>query len=367
MSVSVRLSHRFGGFALDVEFAIEKLGVTALFGPSGAGKTSVINAIAGLLHPAEGRIVIGEKVVLDTAAGIRLSPRERRAGYVFQDARLFPHLSVEKNLRFGWRRAAQPADESQFAHVVSMLGLDGLLARRPAKLSGGEKSRVALGRALLSSPEILLLDEPLAALDAARKAEILPYLERLRDEAALPMLYVSHSLDEVAQLADSVILMRDGKTMARGPAFEMLADLEIAQLTGAPSYGAVIDTRIGEHRDGEGLSILGFSGGELIVPRLRRPLGQRLRVRIRAEDVMLALEEPRAISANNVLRCRVTGIKETGTHADVQLACGAALLVARITRASAKRLGLKAGVEAYAIAKSVIVDPQSHREETACP
>jgi molybdate transport system ATP-binding protein len=360
MSISVRVRHDFGAFDLAADFAIETSGITALFGPSGAGKTSIVNAIAGLLRPREGAIVIGGETVLDTRAGIFVPPQLRRVGYVFQDARLFPHMSVENNLRFGWRRAPIRAEESEFSRIVSLLGLGHLLARRPAKLSGGEKSRVALGRALLSAPRALLLDEPLSALDAARKAEILPYLERLRDEAKLPMLYVSHSLDEVAQLADNVIIVKTGKTVAQGPVFDMLADLDISALTGAPSFGAVIDTRVAAHRDGDGLSVLSFDGGQLIVPLLRRELGQRLRVRIRAEDVMLAAEEPRTISANNVLLSTVTNVRESGaTHADIQLLCGKARFVARITRASATRLGLKPGMPIFAIAKSVIVDPQA--------
>jgi len=360
MSISVRIRHDLGGFKLDADFAIDKPGITALFGPSGSGKTSIVNAIAGLLRPQDGSIVIGGETVLDTRSGIFVPPQLRRVGYVFQDARLFPHMSVESNLRFGWRRAPVPAEESEFARVVAMLSLEALLARRPTKLSGGEKNRVALGRALLSSPRILLLDEPLAALDAARKAEILPYLERLRDEAKLPMLYVSHSLDEVAQLADSVIIVKDGKTVAQGPVFDMLADLDISALTGTPSFGAVIDTRVSAHREAEGLSVLSFDGGALIVPLLRRQVGQRLRVRIRAEDVMLAAEEPRTISANNVLLSTVANLRETGsTHADVQLRCGNARFVARITRASAHRLGLKPGMPMFAVMKSVIVDPQA--------
>jgi molybdate transport system ATP-binding protein len=360
MSISVHIRHDFGGFVLSADFAVAKPGITALFGPSGAGKTSIVNAIAGLLHPQAGRIVVDGETVLDTDAGIFVPPQKRRVGYMFQDARLFPHMTVESNLRFGWRRTPVRADEAEFNRIVSLLGIAPLLERRPAKLSGGEKSRVALGRALLSSPRVLLLDEPLSALDSARKAEILPYLEMLRDEARLPMLYVSHALDEVAQLADDVILVQQGRTAAHGPVFEMLADLEISDVAGAPSFGAVIDTRVAAHRDADGLSVLAFDGGELIVPLLRRKIGERLRVRIRAEDVMLAAEEPRTISANNVLPCRVTDLRESGAvHADVQLRCGGARLVARITRASARRLGLKPGVPVFAIAKSVIIDPQA--------
>ena len=357
MSLSVRIAHDFETFALDVRFAIEKPGITALFGPSGAGKTSIVNAIAGLLKPREGRIAVGDDVLLDTETRIFVPPRERRIGYLFQDSRLFPHMDVETNLRFGWRRAAERASEAEFARIVSLLGLGNLLARRPRNLSGGEKGRVALGRALLSSPRLLLLDEPLAALDAARRNEIMPYLERLRDEAALPMLYVSHSLDEVARLAGNVIVLKQGRVAAQGSVFDILADLEAMQSVDMPSYGAVTDTRVAFHREADGLSVLAFDGGELIVPRLNRTIGSRVRVRIRAEDVMLAAEEPRTISANNVLLCRVTAIHESGAaQADVQLACGKTSFVARITRASAKRLALAPGMPVFAIAKSVIVD-----------
>lgn len=354
MSAEISLRHQFSGFVLDVEFRMHQ-GVTALFGPSGAGKTSTINAIAGLLKPQQGRIVIDSRTVLDTKAGICVPAHARHIGYVFQDGRLFPHMSVEANLRFGLRRAERPASESDFAHIVELLGLEHLLSRKPAKLSGGEKSRVALGRALLSSPGLLLLDEPLAALDAPRRSEILPYLERLRDEARVPMLYVSHSLDEVTRMADSVVVMRDGRVAASGPVFDLMSDLAFASASGIDSYGAVLDAKVKAHRE-DGLSVLAFDGGELIVGRIAKQPGARLRVRIRAEDIMLALEEPRAISANNVIPATIAAIRESATHADVQLAAGNAKLVARITLASLKRLALAPGLKIFAIVKSVTVD-----------
>jgi len=346
MSVAVEIRHRFGDFALDVAFKVERGAVTALFGPSGAGKTSVVNAVAGLFKPDAGRIVVEGRTVLDTEAKVFVPARARRMGYVFQDSRLFPHMSVEDNLRFGWRRAAAKADEHEIERVVEMLGLTPLLERRPRALSGGEKSRVALGRALLAAPDILLLDEPLASLDAPRRAEILPYLEKLRD-TGLPMLFVSHTVDEVARLADEIVMLEAGRVTAQGSVFDLLTRLDVA------AVGAVLETRVEEQRDG--LTVLAFDGGKLVVPRV----AEARRVRLRAEDIMLAREEPRAISANNILPATVVAIAAHGAQADVQLAIGASRLVARITKASAERLVLAPGVPVFAIVKSVIVDSSS--------
>ena len=281
MSIAVEIRHDFRSFALDVRFRMEQAGITALFGPSGAGKTSVINAIAGLLRPQHGRISLNNRAVFDSGAGLFVPPRRRRVGYVFQDARLFPHMTAGNNLRFGWRRASAPLPEREISRIVNLLGLAPLLARMPRNLSGGEKGRVALGRALLSSPDVLLLDEPLAGLDQARKSEILPYLEHLRDELRLPMLYVSHSLDEVSRLADNVVLMRNGRTVASGSVFDILADLSLPEFMGASPFGTVLDAKVAGSDDANGTSILEFAGGRLIVPLLPRREGTRLRVRVR--------------------------------------------------------------------------------------
>lgn len=357
MSVEVSLAHRFGSFFLRAAFSIAPGSVTALFGPSGAGKSSIVSAIAGLLRPDEGRIVLAGRVLLDRAANVMIPAQRRRIATVFQNGRLFPHLTVEENLRYGWRRAPERMSEGEIGQILEMLGLAALRRRRPAGLSGGERARVALGRALLSAPQLLLLDEPLAALDAARKAEILPYLERLRDEARLPILYVSHALEEVTRLADHVVLLRDGMVTAQGSVFDLLGDLEFAAGLGHPVYGAVIAATVAAHRD-DGLTMLAFDGGQLYVSRLMLPRGSALRVRIRAEDVMLAIAEPHSISANNVLAARITAIRHDGAAADVQLACGSAKLVSRITTASLMRLGLKEGLALYAVIKSVTVDPR---------
>lgn len=356
MTIAVRLFHRFGAFVLDADFAVPGAGVTALFGPSGAGKTTLANAVAGLFRPAQGRIALDDRVLFDADAGIFVPPRLRRIGYVFQDARLFPHMNVENNLRFGWRRAPQRPSGSEFSRIVALLGLEGLLARNPVTLSGGEKSRVALGRALLAAPQALVLDEPLAALDAARKEEILPWLERLRDEKT-PILYVTHGLDEVARLADAVVVLREGRSVAQGAAFDLLPDLDFARRAGIPPVGAVFAATVVAGRAAQGLTELAFDGGRLLVPRLSRPSGTRLRVRLRAEDVMLARVIPGAISANNVLDATVTALDVVDdAHADVQLKAGGIKLVARITRASLGRLEIQPGLSLFAIVKSVTVD-----------
>lgn len=357
MSVDVRLRHAQGAFALDVAFSSDVSGITALFGPSGAGKTTIVHAIAGLVRPQDGRVAVGGHVLFDSNRNIDVAVEDRRVGLVFQDARLFPHMRVDDNLRFGWRRAKDRLDEAGIARIVEMLGLGALLSRSPAKLSGGEKSRVALGRALLASPSVLLLDEPLAALDAARKAEILPYLERLRDEARVPIVHVSHSVDEVMRLADRVVLLDKGRIAGEGSVFDFAAG-EIGELL--PATGAVIDSRLEGHNDG--LSLLSFEGGRLAVARMGAPLGSKLRVRIRAEDILIAREEPRAISANNVLAARIVSLREIGNgQVDVHLACGRARLAARITQASCARLSLKPGEAVFAVLKSVILDPRALR------
>jgi molybdate transport system ATP-binding protein len=343
MSLSVALRHDLGGFTLAAEFAAAG-GVTALFGPSGAGKSSIVAAVAGLLRPQQGRIAVHDRILTDTAERIFVPPHRRRAAMVFQEARLFPHLSVRQNLLYGWRRAGARAGENAIAAMVALLGLEDLLARRPANLSGGEKARVALGRALLSAPDILLLDEPLASLDASRRAEILPYLEKLR--GSVPMLYVSHDAGEVARLADHVVLLDRGRVTGAGPPG--------AALLGHGGLGAVIDAIcLGPREDG--LAELAFDNGRLAVAA-EIAAGMRLRLRIAADDILLARVRPQEISANNVLRATVAQVRIAGMNADVTLEAGAARLQARITAASARRLALAPGLPVFAIIKSVMVD-----------
>lgn len=357
MTLTVSLLHRFAGFTLDAAFEAPA-GVTALFGRSGSGKTTVVNAVAGLLRPDSGRIVAEGAVLLDTAARVFVPPHRRRVGYVFQDARLFPHLSVRQNLLYG-RWFAAREDGVEFGRIVDLLGLRALLDRRPGALSGGEKSRVALGRAILSNPRLLLMDEPLAALDEARKAEILPYLERLRDELRLPILYVSHSLAEVARLATTVVLIDAGRVTAAGPAAEVLADPATAPALGVRAAGAILTATVAAQEE-DGLTRLGTPAGPLWLPRVAAAPGATLRVRILAQDVMIATARPEGISALNVLPATVTAVRQgEGPGVLVQLSLAGTPILARITRRSAAALGLAPGREVFAVVKAVSVAQQS--------
>lgn len=359
MSLTVDIRHRLPGLALEIAFEAPG-GVTALFGRSGAGKTSVINAVAGLLRPDAGRVTLEETPLFDSAAGINLPAHRRELGYVFQDARLFPHLSVQRNLTYG-RRFAGTRPGPDLPEVCALLGLEALLERRPDTLSGGERQRVAIGRALLTRPRMLLMDEPLAALDNARKGEILPYLERLRDETGLPILYVSHAVAEVARLATTIVVIDAGRVVRAGPAGAVLSDPGLARQFGVREAGAVLPARVAAHHD-DGLTELSVSGGRLFLPRLARASGAPTRVRILAHDVILSDREPAGLSALNVLPVRVVALREgDGPGVICQLQCGEDLLLARVTRRSAAALALSdaqtEGRVMWAVVKSVSVDP----------
>jgi len=354
VSLSVALRHDFAGFSLDAVFEAPE-GVTALFGRSGSGKTTVVSAVAGLLRPHAGRIVAGGTVLLDIAGRVFVPPHRRRVGVVFQEGRLFPHLTVRQNLSYGaWFARERPA-EAEFSRVVELLGIGHLLARRPGALSGGEKQRVAIGRALLSSPRLLLMDEPLASLDEARKEEILPYLERLRDETAIPILYVSHSVVEVARLATTIVAMEAGRVVRSGPAEAVLSDPEAVPSLGVREAGAVLAGEVLAHHD-DGLTEIAVSAGSLFLPRIEAAVGARLRVRIAAQDVMLSRERPVGLSALNILPAEVGAVRRgEGGGVTVQLLAGSDRLLARITRRSADALGIAPGVACWGIVKSVSV------------
>ncbi|WP_085792451.1 molybdenum ABC transporter ATP-binding protein [Roseivivax jejudonensis] len=355
MSLSVAIRRRQGDFTLDVAFDAPN-GVTVLFGRSGAGKSTVVSAVAGLLRPDAGRIAVNGRRLFDTADATDVPVHRRRAGVVFQEPRLFPHLTVRDNLLYG-RRAGRARGDGPLGEVTELLGIGGLLERRTAGLSGGEASRVAIGRALLSEPDFLLMDEPLAALDAARRAEILPYLERLRDGARMPILYVSHNLAEVARLATHLVVLEDGRVARAGEPETLLSDPELVRLFGLREAGAVLRARVEAHAE-DGVSELSISGGTLFLPRIDAAPGTPLRVRILAQDVMLATERPRGISALNVLPVTVVALRYGGgPGVTAQLAAGDDRLLARVTRRSAAALGLSPGTRCYAVLKSVAVAP----------
>ena len=356
MTLSVAVTHRFGAFTLEAAFEAPP-GVTALYGRSGSGKTSVVNAVAGLLRPDAGRIALNGDVLFDSSTGLCLPPNRRRIGYVFQDGRLFPHLTVRQNLTYGRHFAPRSSRQAAgtFDRIVGLLGIGALLDRRPGTLSGGEKARVAIGRAILSNPQLLLMDEPLAALDEARKAEILPYLERLRDDLELPILYVSHAMSEVARLATTVVLMEAGRVVAAGPTAQVLADPATAPNLGLREAGALLTARV-VGQDDDGLTRLDGPAGPLWLPRLDAPLGAVVRVRVLAQDVMLSLTRPEGFSALNMLPATVQDIRMgDGPGALLRLKVGDEVLLARITRRSVDALRLVPGLAIFAVLKAVSV------------
>ena len=350
--LSIDVEHRLGAFRLAAAFVVGE-GVTALFGRSGAGKTSVINAIAGILRPDRGRIDISEQAVFDSTRGIDVPTPKRRIGYVFQEGRLFPHLSVRQNLSYaGLFARGMPG--SEFDRVVELLGLRDLLERRPGNLSGGEKQRVAIGRALLSSPRLLLLDEPLASLDAHRKNEVLRYVELIRDEVKVPIVYVSHAVEEVVRIADTVVLMSSGSVLAVGPAEDVMGRPDLRPGEGKFEGGAVIDARVVEQDIERDLATLAFDGGTLTATNVDALIGEPVRVRIRARDVSIALDRPQRVSIQNVLEGTIVDVT-AGTNGivDVVIAVGATTLRSRVTRRAVEQLDLKKGLAVYALVKAV--------------
>ncbi len=349
MSLDVDVDHVREHFRLTARFSSEP-GLTALFGRSGSGKTTLVDIIGGLVRPTRGRIAIDGQVLVDTERGVFVPSHRRRIGYVFQDSRLFPHLSVRKNLLYGrWFTRPDGGAAADLASVVKLLDIEPLLERRPDSLSGGEKQRVAIGRALLAHPRLVLMDEPLASLDEARRAEILPYIERLRDDSGVPIVYVSHSAAEVARLATTVVILTEGKVTAVGPVVDILP------LADASDPGGVLDATVARHDEVFQLTVLVSIAGELQVPRLAAPVGTPVRAYIRARDVMISLQAPRDISALNVLAGRVTSVapSSNGAQADVRLDCSGATLMARLTAKSVNRLALAPGRPVFAVIKSV--------------
>ncbi len=350
---------RLGDFRFAATFRGPPSGLLALYGRSGAGRTTLINMLAGLARPDAGKIALGDRRLFDFDAGIDLPPERRRIGYVFQEGRLFPHLDVKANLLYGHRRAPAAERKIGLGEIVELLGISHLLARRPVSLSGGEKQRVAIGRALLACPQLLLLDEPLAALDSERKAEILPYIERLRDELSLPIVYVSHDATEILRLADQVLLLEQGRIAAYGPVADVFGRPELQRLIGAAEAGALVAAKLESHDEDFALSYLRFAGGRLAIARIAADVGSELRLRIRARDVSIALARPSDLSIQNIIAARIAAIHPAdGPYVDVELDAGTPLW-ARITARAAHDLSLAVGRDVFALVKAVSIDRQT--------
>lgn len=352
--IQLRVDLQRPPFRLDVDLALPAQGITAIFGPSGSGKTTLLRCVAGLERARTARIVMNGSTWQDDAQGIFLPTWQRPLGYVFQEASLFDHLDVRGNLAYGQRRARVPQPAVSLDAAVELLGIGHLLARRTSELSGGERQRVAIARALAAQPQVLLLDEPLAALDLARRQEILPWLERLRDELSLPMLYVSHALDEVARLAQTLVVLDQGRVQAAGPLVATLARLDLPALRGEDA-GALLEAVVGERDERWHLARVDFPGGALWLRDGGHAVGHAVRVRVLARDVSIATGKPSGTSIQNLLACTVREIS-AGGHASqvlVRLDCGqGAVLLARITARAAAQLGLAKGMPVWAQVKS---------------
>lgn len=353
--IEARFAFRHPGFTLDAALELPGRGVTALFGPSGSGKTSCLRAIAGLDRIAGGYLAVNGETWQDESRRHFLPAHRRAIGYVFQEPSLFPHLSVRANLEYGQRRAGAGTG-ADWQALVDLMGIGALLDRAADKLSGGERQRVAIARALLRRPRLLLLDEPLAALDAARKAEIIPFLERLHRELEIPAIYVSHSVEEVFRLSDFLVLLGTGRVLASGPLHEVAARLDLAQAF-AEDAGVVVELLVAAHEAADHLARLEFAGGALFVAGCRERVGGRVRCRIAARDVSIALERPTGTSILNVIPAVVTGMADAADPAQVlvRLDAGGTALLARITRRSWQALGLTPGRAVWAQVKAVAV------------
>ncbi|AOE40627.1 MULTISPECIES: molybdenum ABC transporter ATP-binding protein ModC [Pantoea] len=351
--LSLNFMQQQGDHVLEVDLQIPAKGITAIFGVSGAGKTSLINAISGLTQPQRGRIQLHDRLLFDAEQKIALPPEKRRIGYVFQDARLFPHYRVRGNLQYGMA----PAMKAQFDSLVSLLGLEALLPRFPLSLSGGEKQRVAIGRALLTAPDMLLLDEPLASLDLPRKRELMPYLQKLAKQVDIPMLYVSHSLEEILQLADNVLVLDAGKVKAFGPLERVWSSSAMRPWLPVSELTSVLRVQVLEQHPDYPMTALSLGDQHIWVSRVNQPVKTPLRIRIASADVSLALQPPQHSSIRNILPAQVVELLEVGDQVEVKLRIGISELWARITPWARDELGIRPDQWLYAQIKSVSVTP----------
>lgn len=353
MSIEAKFCIDRGDFMLDVDLHVPSKGITALYGPSGCGKSTLLRAIAGLEQHPQGVLKVAGKTWQDEDTFI--PPHSRPFGYVFQEASLFPHLTVQRNLEYGFKRVPQSERRVSIDQAIGLLGIEHLLARKPATLSGGERQRVAIARALCVSPKFLLMDEPLAALDPASKQEILPYLETLHDSLEIPVFYVSHTMEEIARLADHLVLLEAGKVVATGPIHEMLTRLD-QPLAHAASASAIFEATVAGFDEIYHLTHLDFAGGHFAVPGMSLAVGQHVRVRIAARDVSLTLEHQDSTSIQNILAATVEEVMaENDAQVTVRLRVGDAPLLSRITQKSAAELGVKTGKQVFAQVKSVVL------------
>jgi len=347
-----------GEFRLEVAFQVPETGTTVLFGPSGAGKSTVLALLAGALRPQAGRVLVGGETLVDIDRGVFLPLERRHLGWVFQDGRLFPHLTVAQNLEYGRRRRRQGEPGADLPRVLDVLGISALLKRWPRDLSGGERQRVAIGRALLAQPRLLLMDEPLASLDAPRKHEILELLASIGTEFAVPIVYVTHSLAELLRLADHVVLIDQGRVVAQGPASEILSRGDTPLIAARADAGAIVEAPIAAQQPDRGTTVLNLAAQELLIPHVPGNVGRRVRVHVIANDVILATERPRAISVRNVLAASVAKLAPRPDGAvNVELVLSPEhRLLATVTQEAARELALAPGLAVFALLKSVAID-----------
>jgi len=354
--LSVNITKAFGSFRLETQFEVEEGSITAIFGKSGAGKTSTINAIAGLTRPDVGVIQIGNTTLFDQNLRINLPIYKRQIGYVFQDDRLFPHMTVRNNLIYGTPKNRDVANSLNLTDITGLLELAPLLERRPRTLSGGEKQRVAIGRALLSNPKLLLMDEPLASIDVQHRFEILPFIQRVREKIGITIIYVTHALEEVIFIADQIILLSEGQVTAQGTVEEIMSRLDLHPMTSRFDAGAVISATYSGYDREFDLGELSFDGGILRIAGLNAEIGIHLRAHIRARDVSLMLDKPKDTSVLNVFKGELIEIRhEEGPQLDLLINIGTPL-IARITRKSLNDLNLDIGSKVYAMIKAVAID-----------